>query len=195
MEMAVVQLGGHPVYTRGEEVGFDVREPVEDIARIMAGYHARDRGPGVRPRGRSSGWPRSSTCRSSTCSRDHSHPLQALADVLTMEQALGPLAGRTRRLGRRLQQRRPLARRDRRSCSGRTCALGCPPGFDADRRRAGTARLLLGAASVDAATGARPTRSSGADAVHTDTWASMGQEAEKDARGQAFEGVHRSTTR
>ena len=40
MEMAVVQLGGHPVYTRGEEVGFDVREPVEDIARIMAGYHA-----------------------------------------------------------------------------------------------------------------------------------------------------------
>ena len=40
MEMAVVQLGGHPVYTRGEEVGFDTREPVEDVARIMAGYHA-----------------------------------------------------------------------------------------------------------------------------------------------------------
>jgi hypothetical protein len=40
MEMAVVQLGGHPVYTRGEEVGFDVREPVEDVARILAGYHA-----------------------------------------------------------------------------------------------------------------------------------------------------------
>ena len=39
MEVAVVQLGGHPVYTRGEEVGFDVREPVEDIARVMSGYH------------------------------------------------------------------------------------------------------------------------------------------------------------
>lgn len=39
MEMAVVQLGGHPVYTRGEEVGFDVRESVEDIGRIMSGYH------------------------------------------------------------------------------------------------------------------------------------------------------------
>ena len=25
MELAVVQLGGHPVYTRGEEVGFDTR--------------------------------------------------------------------------------------------------------------------------------------------------------------------------
>ena len=40
MEMAVVQLGGHPVYTRGEEIGFDVREPVEDVARIIQGYHA-----------------------------------------------------------------------------------------------------------------------------------------------------------
>ncbi len=39
MEMAVVQLGGHPVYTRGEEVGFDVRESVEDVTRVMAGYH------------------------------------------------------------------------------------------------------------------------------------------------------------
>ncbi|NBY37878.1 MAG: ornithine carbamoyltransferase, partial [Verrucomicrobia bacterium] len=37
MEMAVVQLGGHPVYTRGEEIGLDVRESVEDVTRIMAG--------------------------------------------------------------------------------------------------------------------------------------------------------------
>lgn len=40
MEMAVVQLGGHPVYTRGEEIGLDVRESVEDVTCIMAGYHA-----------------------------------------------------------------------------------------------------------------------------------------------------------
>ena len=39
MEMAVVQLGGHPVYTRGEEVGLDSREPVEDVIRVLAGYH------------------------------------------------------------------------------------------------------------------------------------------------------------
>ena len=39
MEMAVVQLGGHPVYTRGEEVGLDVRESVEDITKILCGYH------------------------------------------------------------------------------------------------------------------------------------------------------------
>ena len=40
MEIAVFELGGHPVYTRGDEVGFDSRETVEDVTRIMAGYHA-----------------------------------------------------------------------------------------------------------------------------------------------------------
>ena len=39
-EMAVVQLGGHPVTTRGEEVGLDVRESTEDVARTLACYHA-----------------------------------------------------------------------------------------------------------------------------------------------------------
>ena len=39
MEMAVVHLGGHPVYTRAEEIGIDVREPLEDVVRILEGYH------------------------------------------------------------------------------------------------------------------------------------------------------------
>ena len=35
-----MQLGGHPVYVRPEELDLDVREPVEDVTRILAGYHA-----------------------------------------------------------------------------------------------------------------------------------------------------------
>jgi ornithine carbamoyltransferase len=38
--MAVVDLGGHPVAIRGEEIGFDVRESVEDVARTLGCYHA-----------------------------------------------------------------------------------------------------------------------------------------------------------
>ena len=111
MEMAVVQLGGHPVYTRGEEVGFDTREPVEDVTRIMAGYHAVlaarvfDHATLTRMAAVVDGAGRQHAL-------DRSHPLQALADVLTMQQGFG-IAGRTdRRLRRRLQQRRPLARGD-----------------------------------------------------------------------------------
>ena len=40
MEMAVVQLGGHPVTIRGDEVSLDVRESVEDVTRTLACYHA-----------------------------------------------------------------------------------------------------------------------------------------------------------
>ena len=39
-ELAVVQLGGHPLPMRGDEIGMDERESVEDVVRILQGYHA-----------------------------------------------------------------------------------------------------------------------------------------------------------
>src|SRR5690606_8936951 len=94
MEMAVVQLGGHPVYTRGEEVGFDTREPVEDIAAIMSGYHgliaARVFSHGVVER-----LAAAATVPVVNMLSDWSHPLQAFADALTMQEYLGDLAGKT----------------------------------------------------------------------------------------------------
>ena len=40
MEMATVQLGGHPMYIKPEELGIDSRETAEDVVRVMAGYHS-----------------------------------------------------------------------------------------------------------------------------------------------------------
>ena len=40
MEIAVFQLGGHPMYIKPEELGIDSRETAEDVVRVMAGYHA-----------------------------------------------------------------------------------------------------------------------------------------------------------
>ena len=70
-------------------------------------------------------------------------------------------------------------------------ALACPVGYGADD--AELERLaLLGAASVDA--DHRPVDAvAGADAVHTDTWVSMGQEDEKAAPQAGLRGLHRST--
>ena len=39
-ELAVVALGGHPVYIQGAEVGIDHRETAEDVARTLACFHA-----------------------------------------------------------------------------------------------------------------------------------------------------------
>jgi len=184
MEMAVVQLGGHPIYTRGEEVGFDVRETVEDVTRVMAGYHsmlaARVFDHGVVER-----MAAVSTIPVVNMLSDHSHPLQALADALTMQEVHGPLSGRTiAYVGDYNNVARSLAE----ACVllGADVALGCPAGYDAPDRE--LLRLgLLGAGRVRQVDNVADAVA-GAVAVHTDTWTSMGQEAEKDDRKQAFEG-------
>jgi ornithine carbamoyltransferase len=184
MEMAVVQLGGHPVYTRGEEVGFDVREPVEDITRVMAGYHsvlaARVFSHGVVQR-----MAAVSPVTVVNMLSDRSHPLQALADVLTMQQEHGPLAGQVvAYVGDYNNVSRSLAE----ACVllGADVSLGCPVGYDASQ--AELERLnTLGVGQVRQSH--RPHDAVvGAIAVHTDTWTSMGQEAEKAERVKIFEG-------
>jgi ornithine carbamoyltransferase len=184
MEMAVFQLGGHPVYTQGDEVGFDTREPVEDVVRIMEGYHAV-----IAAR----------VFSHSTVERmaavadvpivnmlsDHSHPLQAFADALTMEQVLGPLAGKTVAwVGDYNNVARSLGEIS--AMLGAHLRFACPVGYSADL--AELERLeLLGAAGVTMTH--RPAEAvAGAHAVHADTWVSMGQEDEKATRKQAFEG-------
>ena len=182
MEMAVVQLGGHPIFTRGEEVGFDVRESVEDITRIMSGYHAIiaarvfkhdvllrmasiDAVPIV------------------NMLSDKSHPLQSLADVLTMREELGSLKGKTISwIGDYNNVARSLAE----ACAleGANLRFGCPQGYgasDIELKRI----QELGAASVRQFQSAEEA-ARGAHAVHTDVFVSMGQEAETERRERDF---------
>ncbi len=147
MEMAVVQLGGHPVYTRGEEVGFDTREPVEDIGKIMEGYHgliaARVFSHSIVER-----LAASTSVPVVNMLSDRSHPLQGLADALTMQQSLGELAGLTvAYVGDYNNVARSLAEIS--AMSGMHIRFGCPTGFDAEPGRAGTdsaARCSVGRA-------------------------------------------------
>jgi ornithine carbamoyltransferase len=181
MEMAVVQLGGHPVYTRGEEVGFDVRETVEDITRIMAGYHAV-----LAARVFS----HSVITRMATCNvvpvinmlSDEAHPLQALADVLTMEEHVGAVSDLTVAwIGDYNNVARSLA--EAVCLLGGSMSFGCPEGFNASDAELQRLRVLGGSVqqSVDPAVAIR-----GAHVVHTDTWISMGQEAESAERRKIF---------
>jgi len=182
-EIAVVQLGGHPVYTRGEEIGIDTREPAEDVVRILGGYHAMiasrvfdhhvlERMAAV------------ADVPVVNLLSDRGHPCQALADLLTMRRSLGELAGVTvawvgdfNNVARSLSLGATLL--------GMKVRLGCPPGYgptDADLDRL---RGLGGEPFV----AQRPEEAvEGATAVHTDVWASMGQEGEAAERRQAFEG-------
>ena len=87
-EIAVFQLGGHPVYVEGHEVGFDARETAEDIARTFACYHAV---VGARVFSHSILERMAAVCSVPVVNllSDRAHPLQALADVLTLQAELG----------------------------------------------------------------------------------------------------------
>lgn len=184
-EMAVVQLGGHPIYTRGEEIGFDTRETVEDVARILAGYHAvlaaRVFDHGVLER-----MAAVASIPVVNLLSDAAHPLQAVADVLTMERAFGgPMEGRTVAwVGDYNNVARSLAEAS--LVLGAAVRFACPPGYAADESELDRLRLI---GRGDVAQVHRPADAVvGADAVHTDTWVSMGQEDDRDQRRQAFEG-------
>lgn len=180
-EMAVVQLGGHPVYVRPDEVGIDERETAEDVARTLSQFHAaicarvfdhtvleRMAGAGSVP--------------VVNLLSDRAHPLQAVADLLTLLE-VGGLDGRSLAwVGDYSNVARSLALAAAMSGIGVSVAApdGCGP-TDADRARI---RALGGSIEVtdDPAEAVR-----GVDAVTTDAWYSMGQEAEAAARRPRFE--------
>lgn len=184
-ELAVVQLGGHPVYTRGEEIGLDTRESVEDVTRVLAGYHAVLAARVLDHR---------SLVRMAAVSdvpvvnllSDVSHPLQAVADVLTMRQVHGDLSGRTvAYVGDYCNVARSLAE----ACLllGADVSLGCPEEFGPGSAELDRLAAIGSAAGAAVRWSADPAVAvAGAVAVHTDTWVSMGKESEKAARLAAF---------
>jgi ornithine carbamoyltransferase len=182
-EMAVVQLGGHPISVRADEVSMDVRESVEDVTRTLACFHAAlafrvfahrtlERAVAV------------SSVPVVNLLSDEAHPLQALADLLTLRQHFGRLEGLTIAwVGDFSNVARSLALGAAMSGAAITCA--CPAGYgptdaDVDRVRALGGTITVHPKAVDAVDGAH--------AVVTDAWYSMGQEAEKEIRKRAFEG-------
>lgn len=182
-EVAVVQLGGHPVMFRRDEVGSGEREPIADIARVLSGYHAA-LGARVFDHRLVDELAAAATIPVVNLLSDRAHPCQALADLLTMQQNVGELGGATMAwIGDFNNVARSLALGA--TMLGMKVRLGCPPGYgpgddDLDRLRARGGEPVLTSRPEEAVTGSA--------AVHTDVWASMGQEDETDERARAFEG-------
>ncbi len=186
MEMAVVQLGGHPVTIRPDEVGLDVRETVEDITRTLCCYHAAI-GARVFEHGKLERMAAVSSVPVVNMLSDEAHPLQAVADVLTLAEELGgvdALAGRSVAYvgdGNNVARSLALAA----TAVGMSVRIATPKGYELPA--ADVARIArVGAAPMCTN---EPTEAvAGAAAVYTDVWASMGQEQEAAARRQAFAG-------
>ncbi len=182
-EMAVVQLGGHPVSVRGEEVGIDVREPAADVARVLSCYHAAI-GARVFAHARLEQMAAAAEVPVVNLLSDLSHPCQALADLLTLRQRWGGLAGRTVAYvgdGNNVCHSLLLAA----ALAGLRVRVGTPAGFVPARGVVDRARQLGGTVELTTDPGQAV---AGADAVYTDVWASMGKEDEAEHRRGAFAG-------
>jgi ornithine carbamoyltransferase len=181
MEVAVVQLGGHPVTIRDDEVGLDRRESVEDVTRTLALYHGL-LGARVFDHAMLERMAAVSSVPVINMLSDRSHPLQAVADLLTIRQVLGQPAGRRLAYigdGNNVCRSLVLAA----GIAGLDVAVAAPKGFepsaaDLDRfRRAGVDALVTND-PVEAV--------EGADVIYTDAWYSMGQEDEANERRPVF---------
>ena len=175
MEIATIQLGGHPVYIQKDEVGLGTRESAEDVARTLACYHAVIAARVMDHRDLEAMAASTETPLLNMLS-DRAHPLQALADLLTVKQLLGRLEGaRIAYVGdgannvcHSLAEACSLLRVELRVAS--------PEGYGMDEIPEGVTQVADPAEAVD-----------GADIVYTDVWVSMGQDEEAEARGKAFE--------
>ena len=182
-EMAVVQLGGHPSYILPQEVGLDERETVEDVTRVMACYHAAI-GARVFAHRTVERMAAVDAVPVVNLLSDDAHPMQALADVLTLRDVLGGLEGRTvAYVGDANNVARSLALAA--GMCGMTVRIASPEGYRFDD--AALARLRLRGCEPEIA-GSPEEAVAGAHAVYTDVWTSMGQESEAEERLAAFAG-------
>jgi ornithine carbamoyltransferase len=183
--VAIEQLGGNGLLLRDEEVGLDKREATEDVARVISsmcdGIMART-------------FEHEKVVKLAKYSKvpvinaltDYSHPCQAMADLMTIEEHFGNLAGRTvAYIGDGNNVTRSLAV----ACGkfGMKFIIAAPLGYELD---AGSVeRIKAQVPGIDYKTVREPAEAAAtADVLYTDTWVSMGQEAEKAQRVADFEG-------
>ena len=178
MEMAVVQLGGHPMSFRADELGIDTREPAEDVARILSAYCALI-GARVYDHTVLERFARSASVPVVNLLSDRSHPCQALADLLTLRQRFGVLSGRVVAYvgdGNNVCRSLLVAA----ALTGLRVRVAVPSGYEPPHDVVARAGAELTGDPAEAV--------AGADAVYTDVWASMGQEAEAARRRADFAG-------
>lgn len=185
-EMGMLHLGGQALYLSPMEIKLGERESVPDVARVLSRYV---NGVMARVFGHQDvlTLAEHSTVPVINGLSDYNHPCQGLADFLTIVE----------RFGWDLSGRRLAFLGDGNNVStsllfgatllGMDFAIAGPPGYELSRDvwRLGE-RFAVESGSSMTATHDPHLAVAGASVVYTDAWASMGQEAEADARARVF---------
>ncbi|HEY2215455.1 MAG TPA: ornithine carbamoyltransferase [Acidimicrobiales bacterium] len=193
-EMAVVGLGGHPVYIQAAEVGIDTRETAEDVARTLGCYHrilcARVFDHGLLPRMAGALDGSGFDVPVINLLSDDAHPCQAVADIITLRETVGPLAGRSLAyIGDSNNMARSLVKAA--LMEGMDVRVASPSGYEFSTEELSSLAQLAakaGQGGMLRSTHDPHDAAAGVDALYTDVWTSMGQEEERAARVASFSG-------
>ncbi len=193
-ELAVAALGGHPVYIQSEEVGIGVRETPEDVARVLASYHAaicarvirhetlRSMVTAIESQQESYEW--ATGIPVINLLSDLAHPSQAIADILTIQAELGNPEGK---IITYIGDPNNVFRSLMEVCAmkGMLLQCACPDTYMPSENDIS----LINSLGADIEVFNDPLRAVvGSDIIYTDTWVSMGDEVEADIRREAFRG-------
>ena len=183
---AAARLGATPIALTPQELQLGRGESIADTARSLSGYvdaivvrtFAQET---VQELAR---W--ASVPVVNALSDEH-HPCQALADLLTIKETFGDLAGRRvafvgdggDNVAHSLVEAAALAEMD--------VTIACPPEYAPDPDILHMARARVEGTGVELQVVHDPAVAiDGAHAVYADVWASMGEESEREARKQAL---------
>jgi ornithine carbamoyltransferase len=171
-EVGVVELGGHPLILRPDELQLSRGEPLRDTALVLS-RHLDAVGVRTGPQAVLEELAQAGSIPVFNMLTTRHHPCQALADLLTLRETFGTLEGlRVAYVGDGNNVARSLALVGSRA--GLEVVVASPEGYELEAD-AGATLLRDPAEAV-----------CGAHAVYTDVWVSMGDEQTADARRAAF---------
>ena len=183
-ETAFGEEGGHPVFLSGQDIHLGVKEDLADTARVLGRMFDCIQFRGFKQEtaqalATHSGVPVYNGLT------DIYHPTQALADLMTVKEEFGSIAGT--RLAFVGDGRNNVARSLMITCAklGAHCVIGAPVELSPDDE------TLSYCADLAVDTGGSVTvvhdpadAVSGAHSIYTDVWASMGEESEEKKRSE-----------
>lgn len=184
-EMAMKHLGGSAIMLGPQEIGLGKRESIPDVSRVLSSYVQ-----GIMARV----YDHEHVVQLAEYSRvpvinglsDAFHPCQALADILTIREHFGKLHGvRIAYVGDGNNVAASLAMAA--AHYGMIFTIASPEGYELGRNERDKVFEIADKNKSIVEMYVRPEEAvSNADVIYTDTWVSMGQEAEAEQRRKEF---------
>jgi ornithine carbamoyltransferase len=184
-EVGIAQLGGHPLTLSASDLHLGRGETIEDTGRVLSRYvdvivlrtFEQER---LEVLAEAASVPVINSLS------DFEHPCQALADLLTIREHLGDLAGRVLTYvgdGNNVAHSLLLAG----AKAAMTVRVATPIGFEPIPQVVDRAAEIAAESGGSIEVGTDPmTAAKGAHVLYTDVWASMGQEGEAEERALVF---------